>query len=151
MPIQRQRLKAAGGRGSFRRFRFLSAPKNSICLSVAIRPVKDLSMMPSSVFSGGRCRDKACVMEKKTSTKFRELLNRRQLLVMSGGFSPLHARMSEVLGYEAFFMSGSQVCAYVYGYPDVGLPRLERNVRSSAPPNRRLQYSDLRRRRHRLR
>ena len=40
---------------------------------------------------------------------------------MSGGFSPLHARMSEVLGYEAFFMSGSQVCAYVYGYPDVGL------------------------------
>jgi 2-methylisocitrate lyase-like PEP mutase family enzyme len=29
--------------------------------------------------------------------------------------------MSEVLGYEAFFMSGSQVAAYVYGYPDVGL------------------------------
>jgi len=40
---------------------------------------------------------------------------------MPGGFSPLHARMSEVLGYEAFFMSGSQVCAYLYGYPDVGL------------------------------
>jgi 2-methylisocitrate lyase-like PEP mutase family enzyme len=40
---------------------------------------------------------------------------------MSGGFSPLHARMSEVLGYGAFFMSGSQVAAYVYGYPDVGL------------------------------
>ena len=60
-------------------------------------------------------------MEKKLSTRFRELLHRRELLVMSGGFSPLHARMSEVLGYEAFFMSGSQVCAYVYGYPDVGL------------------------------
>jgi len=29
--------------------------------------------------------------------------------------------MSEVLGYEAFFMSGSQVAAYLYGYPDVGL------------------------------
>ena len=60
-------------------------------------------------------------MEKKLSTRFRELLHRRELLVMSGGFSPLHARMSEVLGYETFFMSGSQVCAYVYGYPDVGL------------------------------
>ena len=60
-------------------------------------------------------------MEKKLSTRFRELLHGRELLVMSGGFSPLHARMSEVLGYEAFFMSGSQVCAYVYGYPDVGL------------------------------
>jgi 2-methylisocitrate lyase-like PEP mutase family enzyme len=60
-------------------------------------------------------------MEKKPSTKLGELLRRNELLVMSGGFSPLHARMSEVLGYEAFFMSGSQVCAYVYGYPDVGL------------------------------
>ena len=60
-------------------------------------------------------------MEKKSSTKLNELLKRREILVMSGGFSPLHARMSEILGYEAFFMSGSQVCAYVYGYPDVGL------------------------------
>ena len=60
-------------------------------------------------------------MENKATTRFGELLKRPELLVMSGGFSPLHARMSEVLGYEAFFMSGSQVCAYVYGYPDVGL------------------------------
>jgi len=58
---------------------------------------------------------------EKTSTKLHRLLTRPELLVMSGGFSPLHARMSEVLGYQAFFMSGSQVCAYVYGYPDVGL------------------------------
>ncbi len=40
---------------------------------------------------------------------------------MPGGFSPFHARMSEVLGYHAFFMSGSQVAAYLYGYPDVGI------------------------------
>src|ERR671931_1205282 len=60
-------------------------------------------------------------MQTKTTTRFQELLKRPELLVMSGGFSPLHARMSEVLGYEAFFMSGSQVAAYVYGLPDVGL------------------------------
>src|SRR5918998_1760617 len=60
-------------------------------------------------------------MEKRSTTRLQELLKRQELLVMSGGFSPLHARMSEVLGYEAFFMSGSQVAAYVYGYPDVGL------------------------------
>jgi 2-methylisocitrate lyase-like PEP mutase family enzyme len=60
-------------------------------------------------------------MATKITTRLQELLKRPQLLVMSGGFSPLHARMSEVLGYEAFFMSGSQVAAYVYGYPDVGL------------------------------
>ena len=69
-------------------------------------------------------------MEKKTSTRLRELLNRRELLVMSGGFSPLHARMSEMLGYEAFFMSGSQVAAFVYGYPDVGLLGLHEMVES---------------------
>lgn len=60
-------------------------------------------------------------MEERLTKRFADLLKRRALLVMSGGFSPLHARMSEVLGYEAFFMSGSQVCAYIYGYPDVGL------------------------------
>jgi 2-methylisocitrate lyase-like PEP mutase family enzyme len=67
-------------------------------------------------------------MQTNTTSKFRELLKRPELLVMSGGFSPLHARMSEVLGYEAFFMSGSQVAAYVYGYPDVGLLGLSEMV-----------------------
>ena len=60
-------------------------------------------------------------METKITVRFRELLKRPELLVMAGGFSPLQARMAEVLGYEAFFMSGSQVAAYVYGLPDVGL------------------------------
>lgn len=40
---------------------------------------------------------------------------------MPGGFSPLHARMAEQLGFQAFFMSGSQVAAYVHGLPDIGL------------------------------
>ena len=69
-------------------------------------------------------------MENKATTRLRDLLNRRELLVMSGGFSPLHARMSEMLGYEAFFMSGSQVAAFVYGYPDVGLLGLNEMVES---------------------
>ena len=60
-------------------------------------------------------------METKITTRFREQLKRPELLVMPGGFSPFHARMAEVLRYEAFFMSGSQVAAYVYGLPDVGL------------------------------
>ncbi|HEV8343851.1 MAG TPA: isocitrate lyase/PEP mutase family protein [Candidatus Binatia bacterium] len=60
-------------------------------------------------------------MPTKITTRFRELLKRPELLVMPGGFSPLHARMAEVLRYDAFFMSGSQVAAYIYGLPDVGL------------------------------
>src|SRR5262245_37496013 len=69
-------------------------------------------------------------MQTKTTSRFAELLKRPGLLVMSGGFSPLHARMSEVVGYEAFFMSGSQVAAYVYGYPDVGLLGVSEMVES---------------------
>jgi len=67
-------------------------------------------------------------MKTKSTTRLKELLVRPELLVMSGGFSPLHARMSEITGYEAFFMSGSQVAAYVYGYPDVGLLGLNEMV-----------------------
>jgi 2-methylisocitrate lyase-like PEP mutase family enzyme len=70
------------------------------------------------------------VVQTKITAKLQELLKRSELLVMSGGFSPLHARMSEELGYEAFFMSGSQVAAYVYGYPDVGLLGLSEMVES---------------------
>jgi hypothetical protein len=69
----------------------------------------------------------------KLTARFQELLKRPQLLVMSGGLSPLHARMSEVLGYEAFFMSCSQVTAYVYGYPDVDLLELNEMV---VPPDK---------------
>ena len=60
-------------------------------------------------------------MERKTSTRLAELLKQRELLVIYGGFSPLHARMCERLGFDAFFMSGSQVGAYLYAVPDVGL------------------------------
>lgn len=67
-------------------------------------------------------------MATKSTTRLQALLKRPELLVMSGGFSPLHARMSEITGYEAFFMSGSQVAAYVYGYPDVGLLGLSEMV-----------------------
>ena len=69
-------------------------------------------------------------MATKPTTRLQQYLKRPELLVMSGGFSPLHARISELLGYEAFFMSGSQVAAYVYGYPDVGLLGLNEMVES---------------------
>jgi len=37
-------------------------------------------------------------MKTKTTTRLKELLSRPELLAMSGGFSPLHARMSEIIG-----------------------------------------------------
>lgn len=53
--------------------------------------------------------------------KFRALLARPKLTVMPGGFSPLYARMAEVIGFEAFFVPGSQMAAFLYGVPDTGI------------------------------
>jgi 2-methylisocitrate lyase-like PEP mutase family enzyme len=53
--------------------------------------------------------------------RLRELLRRDELLVMPGGFSPLFACMTELAGFEAFFMAGSQTSAFLYGVPDVGI------------------------------
>ncbi|RNB80555.1 hypothetical protein EDM59_24825 [Brevibacillus nitrificans] len=53
--------------------------------------------------------------------KFREILQREQLTVMPGGFSPLYARVAEEAGFETFFLAGSQLSAFLYGVPDSGI------------------------------
>ncbi|MGG1659903.1 isocitrate lyase/PEP mutase family protein [Brevibacillus sp. NRS-1366] len=51
----------------------------------------------------------------------RELLQRKSLTVMPGGFSPLYARVAEEAGFETFFLAGSQLSAFLYGVPDSGI------------------------------
>jgi len=53
--------------------------------------------------------------------KFREILNRNTLTVMPGGFSPLYARAAQAIGFECFFVAGSQMSAYLLGVPDTGI------------------------------
>ncbi|MDP6174449.1 MAG: isocitrate lyase/PEP mutase family protein [Rhodospirillales bacterium] len=53
--------------------------------------------------------------------KFREILKRDTLTVMPGGFSPLYARMAEEIGFECFFLAGSQMSAFLLGVPDNGI------------------------------
>jgi len=60
-------------------------------------------------------------MAEKATTRLRRLLERPELLVMPGGFSPLMARMAQMIGYEAFFMAGSQTAAFLHGLPDAGI------------------------------
>jgi 2-methylisocitrate lyase-like PEP mutase family enzyme len=43
------------------------------------------------------------------------------MFVMPGGFSPLLAKMAETVGFEAYFIAGSQTSAFLYGVPDVGI------------------------------
>ena len=58
-------------------------------------------------------------MAEKMTRRFRELLEGKELLIIPGGFSPLHARMAQMIGFQAFFMAGSQTAAFVHGLPDV--------------------------------
>ena len=53
--------------------------------------------------------------------KLRELLARDRILVMPGGFSPMLARIAQDAGFESFFLAGSQLSAFLYGYPDSGI------------------------------
>ena len=52
---------------------------------------------------------------------FRDILARDGLTVMPGGFSPLYARMAEVIGFECYFVAGSQMSSFLYGVPDTGI------------------------------
>lgn len=60
-------------------------------------------------------------MAEKASVRLRRSINHPSLLLMPGGFSPLAARMCESLGFESFFLAGSQTSAHVYGVPDIAL------------------------------
>ena len=60
-------------------------------------------------------------MSESASVRLRRSINDTKLLLMPGGFSPLAARMAESLGFESFFLAGSQVNAHMYGKPDIGL------------------------------
>ena len=63
--------------------------------------------------------------------RFRQALERPELLQIPGGFSPLIARMLEKLEFEAFFMAGSQTTAYVFGLPDIGLIGMREMIESA--------------------
>ena len=51
--------------------------------------------------------------------RFRAVLARESLMVMPGGFSPLFAMMADELGFEGFFLAGSQMSAFLFGVPDL--------------------------------
>lgn len=52
--------------------------------------------------------------------QFRKLLDKGELLVLPGTFSPLGARIIERVGFSAAYISGYAVSAHWLGLPDVG-------------------------------
>ncbi len=61
---------------------------------------------------------------RASPTQLRERLRARlaadDLLIIPGGFSPLYALMAEQVGFDAFFLAGSQLSWFLYASPDNG-------------------------------
>lgn len=58
---------------------------------------------------------------RRKRERFRALLNSDNVIVMPGGFSPVYARMAEEIGFECFFLAGSQMSGFLLGVPDAGI------------------------------
>ena len=67
-------------------------------------------------------------MQKKKSTRLKELFERPEIVVLAGGCTPFNAVMAEKAGYEAFYMSGGNTSVWLIGWPDVGLTSMREIV-----------------------
>ena len=60
-------------------------------------------------------------MPQKKTTRLKELFQRPEIFLFAGGSNAREAKMAEVIGFEAFYMSGGNTSAAVIGWPDVGV------------------------------
>ena len=57
---------------------------------------------------------------KRMTTRLRELFERPEIFVLAGGMNAMGARMAEVAGYEAFYVSGGNTSAQLMGLTEGG-------------------------------
>jgi 2-methylisocitrate lyase-like PEP mutase family enzyme len=57
----------------------------------------------------------------KQTTKLRELIQRKEILVAPGAFDALSAKLIEAVGFDAVYMTGFGTAASIFGIPDIGL------------------------------
>lgn len=62
------------------------------------------------------------------TARFRELIERDEILPAMGGYDALSANMIEQAGGEVVYMSGSSVSTTTHAYPDVGMTTLTEMV-----------------------
>ncbi len=64
----------------------------------------------------------------KPTTRFRELVERDEILPAMGGYDALSANLIEQAGGEVVYMSGSSVSTTTHAYPDVGVTTMTEMV-----------------------
>jgi len=58
--------------------------------------------------------------KKRMTTRLKELFERPEIFVLAGGMNAMGAKMAEVLGFEAFYMSGGNTSAQLMGWTEGG-------------------------------
>ena len=53
--------------------------------------------------------------KKRMTTRLKELFERPEIFVLAGGMNAMGAKMAEVLGFEAFYMSGGKYLGPTHG------------------------------------
>ena len=59
--------------------------------------------------------------KKRNTTRLKEMFESPKIFVLAGGTNPLQARLAQMVGFEAFYMSGGNTSANLLGWPDVGV------------------------------
>ena len=73
----------------------------------------------------------AKTLPERATTRFRKLIDRKQLLVLPAVGDPFSARMVAAEGYEAVMASGNATAAMRLGIPDIGLLTLAENAENA--------------------
>ena len=58
--------------------------------------------------------------KQRMTTRLKELFERPEIFILAGGMNAMGAKMAEVAGYEAFYMSGGNTSAQVMGLTEGG-------------------------------
>ena len=57
----------------------------------------------------------------RKTIRLKELFESPKMFILAGGANPLQAQLAEMVGFEAFYMSGANTAAHLIGWPDVGV------------------------------
>src|SRR4051794_6144314 len=78
-----------------------------------------MNVSPTGFRTLNVCNQRNALMRK--TTRLKQLLNDRPLLVAPGAYDVLSARIIEIAGFQAVYMTGYGTSASILGEPDVGL------------------------------
>ena len=66
--------------------------------------------------------------KKRMTSRLKDLFERPEIFILPGGMNPISAKVAEVVGFDAFYMSGGYTMFHTVGWPDPGSGSLKEMV-----------------------